>query len=232
MKKRLHTEEYAMVADFDGTITLEDSNDLLFLTRGSGENAKIEADYCAGVLSGREANHRHFRAMGLRLQEYSGFLDVHIRIDPGFDAFLQHLRGRGLPLFIVSGGYRQGIQRILGAERMQDVQLFANDLLEQNGYLVPSGATNSTVCTESIGPCGNCKKVCIETIRRQTNKKILFIGDGLTDRCAAQKADILFAKEACALAEYCRIHDFPYVPYTCFADLTSYLWEPAENPCD
>jgi len=222
--RQLHTDEYAIVSDFDGTITLEDSNDLLFLTHGTGENIKIEADYCAGIRSGRETNVRHFQALQLGFRAYFDFLDAHIHIDPGFDEFLQHLRTHNAPLFIVSGGYRQGIQRILGEERAKDVQIFANDLLEQNGYLIPSGATNSNVCTEPIGPCGNCKKVCIETIRRQTNQKILFIGDGMTDRCAAQTADFLFAKEGCALAEYCQAHDFPYTPYKGFADLTDYLW--------
>jgi len=226
--KRLHTEEYAIVADFDGTITTEDSNDLLFLSHGNGENLNIEADYCAGIVSGRETNRRHFQALRLGFQAYFDFLDAHIQIDPGFDGFLRHLRIRNAPLFIVSGGYRQGILRILGPERARDIQVFANDLLEEDGYLTPSGATNSAVCTESIGPCGNCKKVCIEAIRRQTNQKILFIGDGMTDRCAAQAADVLFAKEGYALAEYCRTHELPYLPYRGFADLTSYLWESAE----
>ena len=222
--KYFNIEEYAIVADFDGTITLEDSNDLLCLTCGNAENVKIEADYCAGVMSGRETMDRHFRTMRLGFGEYFAFLDAHIRIDSGFDEFLRRLRMCDLPFFIVSGGFRPGIRRILGAERIKGVQIFANDLLEESGYLLPSNATKDAVCTELIGPCGNCKKVCIETIRRQTNKKILFIGDGLTDRCAAQKADVLFAKDDCALMEHCRAHELPYIPYKGFADLTSYLW--------
>ena len=219
----LNIEEYAIVADFDGTITLEDSNDLLALTCGDEENVKIEADFCAGLISGTEAMHRHYQAMRIGFREYFEFLDAHILIDPEFDTFLQQLRMRELPFFIVSGGYRQGIRRVLGEERMQDVGLFANDLLEEKGYLVPSAAMKDAVCTEPIGPCDNCKSVCIETIRRQTNKKILFIGDGWTDRCAARKADLLFAKEGCTLVEYCQTHDLPYVLYECFADLIRIL---------
>jgi len=223
--KQLNIKEYAIVADFDGTITWDDSNDLLFLTHGNGENEKIEAEYCAGIASGKDTMFRHFQAKRLGFQEYFEFLDSHLRIDPGFDGFLQHLRMHDIPLFIVSGGYRQGILRILGAERAKDVQIFANDLLEENGYLIPSSATKETVCTEPIGPCDNCKKVCLETIRRQTNQKILFIGDGTTDRCAAKHTDVLFAKDGHALAEYCRTHHLPYIPYTGFDDITSYLWD-------
>ena len=220
--KRLNLEEYAVVADFDGTITLMDSNDLLFLTCGTPENEKIEADFCAGALGGREAMGRHFQAMRLGFREYFDFLDTHIEIDPGFDRFLQQLRMQNIPLFIVSGGYRQGIQRVLGEKRLQNVQIFANDLIEEDGYLSFSPAMEGNVCTEpTIGPCGNCKKVCIDTIRHQTNKKILFIGDGLTDRCAAQKADLLFAKDGYALAAYCQAHSLPHHLYTCFTHLAA-----------
>jgi len=219
----INIAEYAVVADFDGTITLEDSNDLLCLICGNGENVQIEADFCAGIISGTESMHRHYQAMRLGFGEYYEFLDSHIQIDPGFDAFLQQLRMCDIPFFIVSGGYRQGIQRVLGEERMRGVQLFANDLLEERGYLLPSGATKEVVCTEPIGPCGNCKKLCIETIRAKTNKKILFIGDGWTDRCAAKEADLLFAKEGCALVEYCETHNLPYVSYGGFADVARYL---------
>jgi len=221
--RQLRIEDYAIVADFDGTITLQDSNDSLCLACGNAENVKIEADFCAGVISGKEAVHLHFQALRIGFQEYFDFLDSHIQIDPGFDVFLQQLRARHMPFFIVSGGYRQGIQRILGEDRMNGVQIFANDLLDDKGYLLPSGAMEGAVCTEPIGPCGNCKKVCLDIIRHQTKKKILFIGDGLTDRCAAQKADLLFAKEGCALAEYCRTHDLPYVSYKGFSDLVKTL---------
>ena len=221
---RLNIEKYTIVADFDGTITLEDSNDLLFLTCGNAENVKIEADFCAGAISGKEAMRRHFEVLRLGFRAYFDFLDANIHVDSGVDAFLQQLRVRDMPLFIVSGGFRQGIKRVLGEERIEGVQIFANDLLEEDGYLRLSAATKSADCTESIGPCGNCKKVCIETIRKQTNKQILFIGDGLTDRCAAQKADLLFAKNGRALMKYCRANGLPYVPYTCFADITSHLF--------
>ena len=222
--KHLDLSAYAVVSDFDGTITLEDTNDLLFITHGSPENAKIEKDFRAGLTSDREAMVRHFEVSRMTFGKYYSFLDSYVHIDCGFDEFLRRLRGQGLPLFIVSGGYAQGIRHVLGEERIQGVQIFANDLLENGAHLTPSFATQSNVCTEPIGPCGNCKKICIDTIRRQTGKKILYIGDGLTDRCVTQKADLLFAKNNCALAEHCRASGSPYVLFEGFADITDYLW--------
>ena len=223
--KRINIADYAIVADFDGTITLQDSNDLLCLTHGNAENVQIEADFCAGIRNGSETMRRHFQAMRIGFDTYFDFLDAHIQIDPGFDVFLQHLRTRDMPFFIVSGGYRQGILRILGEERSKGIQIFANDLLEKEGYLSPQSATEATACTEAIGPCDNCKKVCLATIRRQSNKKILFIGDGMTDRCAGQEADLLFAKRGYALEKHCQGRELPYIPYTDFNELTAYLWK-------
>ena len=221
--KKINIADYAIVADFDGTITLQDSNDLLCLTHGNAENVQIEADYCAGIKNGRETMHRHFQAMRIDFDRYFDFLDQHIQIDPSFDAFLQRLRTQGIPFFIVSGGYRQGILRILGEKRTQNIQIFANDLLEKDGYLSPLSATEITACTETIGPCDNCKKVCLATIRHQSNKKILFIGDGMTDRCAGQEADLLFAKRGYALEKYCQKRELPYIPYADFNELITYL---------
>ena len=219
MVKQLDIREYAIVSDFDGTITLEDTNDLLFLTHGSAENAEIEEDFRAGKKDDRETMRRHFEVARLTFEDYFSFLDSKVRIDAGFDAFLRYLRKHSLPFFIVSGGYRTGIAHVLGRERLEGVQIFANDLLQENGYLTPSYATESHVCTEPTGPCGNCKKVCIDAIRRQTGKKILYAGDGLTDRCVVKKADLIFAKAGCALAEHCRATGSAYIPFTCFDEI-------------
>ena len=219
--KRLDIGEYAIVSDFDGTIVLEDSNDLLFQTCGTAENVEIEAAYSAGEAGNQETMTRHFDVLRMSPGAYDAFLDCNIHIDPGFDAFLQRVRVEGLPFFIVSAGFRQGIRRVLGEARLQGVQVFANDLVGE-AYVMPSFALKEAACTEAIGPCGNCKKACIDAIREQTGQKILYIGDGLTDRCVVQKADWLFAKDA--LAEYCEAHHLPYTPFVSFFDVVRHLW--------
>ena len=213
--------EYAIVSDFDGTITVEDSNDTLFSTLGGEENAQIEADFLAGAVGNRATMVRHFDALRISQGAYEAFLDEAIHVDPAFDEFLQRARAAGLPFYIVSAGFRQGIRRILGEARLAGVQVLANDL-RGDGYLMPAFAMEQVVCTESIGPCGNCKKACVDMIREQVNRKIIYIGDGMTDRCVIRQADLLFAKDA--LAAYCGAQDLPYVPFAGFADVSRYLW--------
>jgi len=217
----LNRKEYAIVSDFDGTITIEDSNDLLFQVCGNTESAQIEADFISGQLANRPAMVRHFDVLRISLEEYHAFLDTHIHLDPGFDTFLQRIRAEELPFFIVSAGFRQGIVRVLGTERLEGVEVFANDLLG-SPHLTPAFA-RETDCTKPIGPCGNCKKVCLATIRQKTGRKLLYIGDGLTDRCAMEEADLLFAKDS--LADYCKAKGLSYLPFQTFADVEDYLWQ-------
>lgn len=51
---------------------------------------------------------------------------------------------------------------------------------------------------------------------RKQNRKVLLIGDGASDFCAAGAVDLVFAKHR--LLEHCRANDLPYVAITGFAD--------------
>jgi len=218
--ERFNEDEYIIVSDFDGTITLDDSNGLLVRVCGSAENARIEADFISGVTSNRETFRLHFDEMRLSLREYYDFLDACIKIDPGFDAFLEQARKRGISLFIVSTGFRQAIGRVLGEGRLQGVEVYANDL-RGAPYITPRYATEQPDCDMPFGPCSHCKRDCLREIRRRSGRKILYIGDGLTDRCAIGEADLLFAKDA--LTAFCEAQSVPYIPYKDFFDVASRL---------
>lgn len=226
---KLHIQEFAILADFDGTVILQDSNDAIFEAFGNEESAKAEQAYQEGRLNNQETVTTHFREMQITSEQYYEFLDANIRLDPGFDAFLEQVREHELPFAIVSGGFRQGIWHILGESRLQGVTVYANDVVG-TPYLKPAFATDNPACEKPFGPCGNCKQICIAKVRQATGRNILYIGDGMTDRCAAEAADVLFAKDS--LAAYCQARNLPYISFEQFADITDYLWttEKREQP--
>ena len=217
---RLNENEHVIVSDFDGTITKEDSNALLGEVRGNAENAQIEVDFLSGLMSNREALERHFEVMRITLREYEDFIKTNIRIDPYFDAFLKQVQLRAIPFFIVSAGFRQAVECVLGNEQHRDAEVYANDL-QGEPYIKPIFATKKLSCDKPVGPCGNCKRDCLTAIRRKSGKKILYIGDGITDRCAIEEADIVLAKES--LAKYCDAQGVPYTLYENFADVIDLL---------
>jgi len=217
----LNEQEYVIVADFDGTITQIDTNYLLVKAFGSEENDQLELDLIAGKLGSREAFLRHFELMRITSQEYRDFICSAIEIDNGFDFFLEQVKRCAIPFYIVSAGYRQAIEYVLGGSRLQGVEVYANDLLGEP-YLKPLFAGEKKVCDKTFGPCGNCKLDYLKKIRKKVGRKILFIGDGLTDRCAVEEADMLFAKDS--LAKFCDEDGVFYVPYKGFTDIAKYLW--------
>jgi len=212
---------YIIVSDFDGTITIEDTTDVLVNVCGNAENDQIEVEYMNGSLNNREAMTRHFEIMNIGLGEYLSVVDDNIRADPWFDTFLSHVKSTKTPFYIVSGGFMQGIRRVLGEARLEGVEVHANKLTDEDPVRT-SFITKRPVCDKFYGPCGNCKRDYIKKIRGRTDRTLVFIGDGLTDRCAIEGVDILLAKNA--LASYCDDQGISYVRYSDFADVIRYLW--------
>jgi len=79
-------------------------------------------------------------------------------------------------------------------------------------------------CKRAGGVCGNCKRLSIHAIRQKTDKKIIYIGDGMTDVCVVEGVDVLFAKGY--LADYCKSNRISYIPFEQFRDVEAYLFEP------
>ncbi|MFB3883930.1 MAG: hypothetical protein ACE144_01805 [Thermodesulfobacteriota bacterium] len=63
---------------------------------------------------------------------------------------------------------------------------------------------------EECGRCGSCKKRLVRIHREAYDSIIVIvivIGNGASDRCAARKADFVFAKDS--LYDYCVDQDIP-----------------------
>ena len=217
----LNLKDYIIVSDFDGTITLEDSNARLVEVLGNEANAQIELDFIAGIMGNREAMDEHFKKMSICLDDYYRFLDEYIELDKEFDIFLDKVREKEIPLLIVSGGYNQGIRYVLGEKRLQGVTVVANDLVGEK-TLAPRFATKQPKCKRAAGACGNCKMDFTKEVRNKYRKKIVYIGDGITDFCVASDVDVLFAKDF--LADHCQKMQVAYIPFSSFGDVTKYLF--------
>ncbi|MCL2247725.1 MAG: MtnX-like HAD-IB family phosphatase [Oscillospiraceae bacterium] len=212
--------EYAIVSDFDGTIIVEDSTVELINTFGNDKNDEIELEFISGAIGNREAMLRHFEILSITLDEYQLFLKSNINIDSGYDAFFKELTRANVPLIIVSAGNRPSIETVLGYERLHGVEIYANSLSAEP-YIKPVFAMEIPTCEKTFGPCGNCKRECLKAIRKKVKRKIAYIGDGLTDRCAIEETDLVFAKDA--LAKYCDKENIAYIPFSSFDDISKFF---------
>ena len=49
----------------------------------------------------------------------------------------------------------------------------------------------------------------------------VFVGDGISDRCAVKEADLVLAKDV--LRDWCREHGYPYEPVKNFRDVLQHI---------
>ncbi|MTI94673.1 MAG: HAD-IB family phosphatase [Firmicutes bacterium] len=211
-----------ILSDFDGTITKQDSNTLMIERYGNHLNHKLEQQFTSGEIGTREAMTGHFQNLTISEREYDTFINQEIEVDPGFPEFYTKLQAVGVPLVVISGGYTNAINVVLGREGILPEAILANTLV-----FTPDGIENCFYhqqpdCIKQFGPCGNCKASHVQRYKNQY-RKVIFIGDGLTDRCGAEHADVVCAKGH--LAEYCRENGFNYTEYEDFNDLLYLLEE-------
>lgn len=221
MLKETGFDDLAVISDFDGTISQQDTNDLLFKTFGNSNNEYIERLFIEGKIGTREGMLRHFGELMLSEDEYTSFILNNVEIDNGFNAFYTRVKECKIPLIIVSAGFVNAILPLLNRENIRHLQVYANRLIFRKKKIEIDFVHDIDKCGSGFGPCGNCKLKYLEKFKK-AGKRVVFIGDGLTDRCIAGKADIVFAKNA--LAEYCSYKGIPYFRYRNFHDINGRLF--------
>ena len=137
---------------------------------------------------------RHFKALDLNKEEYKEFILENIEIDPYFPQFCRKVKRQNISFKIISGGFINAIEAILerAGFNSEEFEIYANRLLFEDEGIKVVFHHKLPECSQEYGPCGNCKVDHLKAIAE--GKKIVYIGDGLTDRCAGKAADLIFAK--------------------------------------
>jgi 2,3-diketo-5-methylthio-1-phosphopentane phosphatase len=208
--------------DFDGTITRRDVGDALFERFGGSRALEAVREYRAGTISAAECFRRECAACGnVPLDELHAFLDRE-EIDGSFPEFVKFCSGEALPLSVVSDGMEYYIRRILGRFGLEGLDVHANTL-----DLVPGGSpaevrfepqfpNRDEVCDR----CASCKRNYLVTSSADDDL-IVYVGEGYSDRCPVQFADLVFAKDD--LRNYCREENISSFEYRSFDDCRSRL---------
>lgn len=207
--------------DFDGTITHQDVGDAFFLAFGGPVCAKIVEEYREGKISAPECFRRELAQIG---EARKSAMDDFFRtqsIDNTFHEFTAFCRRNGVEFHIVSDGLDYYIQTILEANGFSNVSFFSNTLLmipgeggmQRLGLEFPF---NDAECTR----CACCKRNILLTHTDETDI-IAYVGEGYSDRCPAQYADIVFAKDD--LQKFCQKENISHFVYASFHDVVERL---------
>jgi 2,3-diketo-5-methylthio-1-phosphopentane phosphatase len=202
------------VCDFDGTVALEDVGNRFFRTFTTDPAAwqAIIDEWFAGTLGGREVLARECALVDVDEERLASFVRQH-HLDPAFAPFVAAARAAGDEVTIASDGLLLYIRRLLDAHGLANVQARSNDARFVEHRLEPSFGTPPG---EGCGGCGTCKGAVIESLAPGF-ARVVFIGDGLSDRCAAPRADVVYAKDD--LMEFCLAHGIAAQPFRTFEDV-------------
>jgi 2-hydroxy-3-keto-5-methylthiopentenyl-1-phosphate phosphatase len=200
-----------LVVDFDGTITEEDLLDTIASEFGDpAVYQEVDDGLHGGRLSLRDVITREFEPVRRSLGEVVAWELENVRIRPGFRELVELARERGWRLAIVSSGFHELIEPILEREGV-DVELHANRVDPR-----PEGWRVQWQYGEDCGSCGeSCKRAVAAELAGE--HELVYIGDGYSDRCAAELADRVFACKG--LAAYLDDRGLPYEPFDDFFDV-------------
>ncbi len=173
---------------------------------------EIEQAWLSGQIGSRECLAAQMALVTATRAELDGLLDA-IDLDPGFATLLDACAARAVPLHIISDGFDYCIARILGRPDLNLQPLLAGTQIVSS-HLESRDRQWRATFTHPSEPCehrcATCKPLAIERMA-PAGSIAVFVGDGLSDRYAALRADVVFAKDK--LAEFCEHESIPYIPY-------------------
>jgi 2,3-diketo-5-methylthio-1-phosphopentane phosphatase len=192
-----------LVVDFDGTITEQDLLDTIAQTFGDEEvYREVDEALDEDSLSLNEVIRREFEPVRAPLDEVRAWVLENVRVRPGFRELVELARERGWRFVIVSSGFRELIEPVLAREGVPDLELLSNTVDPD-----PDGWKVRFRVSETCEVCGQpCKRSTAAALADGT--ELVYVGDGYSDRCAAEAADLAFARRG--LADYLEERGVPF----------------------
>lgn len=200
--------EIVIFCDFDGTVTKNDiSVAILSKYARWGERTRT---IVKGNIGSKAAYSEVANFVNASIDELRRFAKEVAQIEDGFLEFVDLVRSRKYRFFIVSDGFGFYIKEIL-AKYGLEFDFFASELVSSGGDFKFDFPNSGSFCDL----CATCK---LKIIREKGGKNFkVFIGNGISDRCAVEEADIVFAKSR--LQDICYMKGISFFHFDDFKDI-------------
>ncbi len=202
--------------DFDGTIVREDVGNRLFRTFAPDNAEKIVRRYLDGAINARECLTLECEAVPrMDRSTFDRFVGG-FEVDPTFPAFVAWCRSKDMPVMVLSDGLDAYVGPILARAGLSDLPFAANRALFHVTDGVPRVGVVFPYRDETCDQCGNCKRNHM-LVTSADDDVLVYIGDGISDRCPVHFADVVFARKS--LIAYCQKENITYHTFDNFHDV-------------
>ena len=212
-----------VMSDFDGTVTLVDTGLAVFEALDLREAWYWEERWRDGEIDSMTCLAEQWGLIHLPHEELLELLDS-LELDEDFPEFVRRARAVGAQVVVVSDGLDFYLDRMLkrlgfaicpGDPRPGEQHCLAR--FANHAELTDAGIKITFPHREAeCDQCGNCKTAHLARLR-ESYERIIYLGDGYSDRCVAEHADLIFAKDS--LARLLGRDDVAFLPFERFADL-------------
>lgn len=220
--------KFIFFTDFDGTITLQDSNDFMTDTIGYGKDKRRQGnmDTLSGKLSFRDSFKDMMNSITKPYNECIEYVLDNVKLDPGFKSFFEWSLENNIPVVVLSSGMEPIIKALLkklvGPEA-EKMQVLGNFVGAREGKSIDEEGGWEILFRHPESGFGHDKS---ENLRKYSSlpadirPTMFYAGDGVSDLSAARETDLLFAKKGHDLITYCANQN---VPFTVFEDWSDIL---------
>lgn len=198
--------------DFDGTITMRDTVDVLLSELASPEWEEIEEEWIAGKIGSRQCMARQIPLIQGGWPRVQELLDS-LKLNEGVLEFVNWCRSQSIPFTVVSDGLDRVIKYLLEKNGIFADGIYANHLVESSEGVFSLQASlqpRFAGCQSGVCKCRIVGQPVYQVIR-------VVVGDGRSDFCWAKEADLLFARGK--LIDYCRQKIMAHNPFDTFKEL-------------
>jgi 2,3-diketo-5-methylthio-1-phosphopentane phosphatase len=197
--------------DFDGTITVEDLLDRIAVAFGDPEvYREVDEALDRNEITLHDVIRREFEPVRAPLDDVVDWVLATATLRPGFRELVEGARGRGWRVAVVSSGFRELIEPVFARDGLDGVELLANTVdPAPSGWVVRF--RDQTVCDRCGQPCKRSTALALAG-----GGELVYVGDGYSDRCAADEADLAFAVRGKSLARYLEDRGIDFVAFDDF----------------
>jgi 2-hydroxy-3-keto-5-methylthiopentenyl-1-phosphate phosphatase len=210
-------EKLLIACDFDGTITQNDTLHLIVGRYGEGGLWQaIEPRLRAGELTLEQAMQEEFASVRATPGQVRDLVVNEAGLRDGFPELVDWARERGHRLLVLSSGFRFVIDAVLGRFGLGHLEVASHEAefsLEGCRLVWADRGERCAVCGR------RCKRHDVQA--RRAGETLVLIGDGVSDRCVARMADMVFARAH--LARDLVADGVPFVPFEDFHEVREAL---------